>query len=149
MPESNHLFPLLNSLPPPCRHRLTNTVSENREWGGREDVERWPWFRQRINWACSITSREEELRASAVCVWVYIIIYVRNHAVYSIVYNSITILVLWCESQQSLRLKPRVPGLVLYHCMIELQQMDNHKPSQSPNCSLAFQFRQTFLSSTV
>lgn len=69
---SNHLFPLLNLLPLPCRHRWAIVVeygSEKGESEGREEVEGSPRSRQRISWARSITSREDRLRGS-VCVYV-------------------------------------------------------------------------------
>ena len=67
---SNHLLPLLSLLPLPCRHRWAIAVeygSEKGESEGREEVEGSPRSRQSVNWARSITSREDRLRES-VCV---------------------------------------------------------------------------------
>ena len=76
-------------------------------------------------------------RVCSMCVGVYNNICMKSRCVRHSI-QQYTILVFWCESQQSLWFESRVPGLVLYHCIIEVQQMDNHKTSQSSNCFVTF-----------
>ena len=131
MPESNHLFPLLNAFPPPWRHRLTNTVewvSEKGEWGGREDMEGWPWSGQRTNWARSITSREKRLLESVVHVCGCIC--TKSSIVWQYSYFDVMI---WKQKWQ----KPAVTTLAQFLAwttsalpLTKLKQLESHKHSQ-------------------